>query len=326
MMNRSKDARRRLREEIWPAVRDALSRNWLLKLVCLGLAFAVWQTIRENTGFEAVVTDVPVRIVPGEGLAVLDQSVDAVSVRFRGSREDIRYLTRDQVAVKVSLAGQTDRLRQTVRLTPRQVETPSRAHPVFFEPEEITVTMDREVERSLPVKASFEGRLPDGVELEKALCMPAFVKVRGAERTLQDAELVRTAPISLDGRYLPFKTHAAVVVSGQAWKVEPERVLVDLALIERVATQRVENVFVRPMLMSDDSRVVRIRPEKVAMVLRGSPQRIAGLSDKDVFAYIDCSGLTEAAQYDLPVRADLPFGVQAGSIEPPVVQVTVIKL
>ncbi len=326
MTDKTKPGPKRLRKNAWILLRETMSRNLILKLVCLALAFAVWQSIRENTSFEAVVTDVPVKIAVDEGLAILDQSIDVVSVRFRGSREDLRFLSRDQVSVEVDLSGRTDRLRQTIRLTPRHVGAPSRAHAVFFEPAEVTVTIDREVERALPVKAAFEGELPEGIEVEKAVCIPASVKVRGAERLLQGIEQIRTEPISLDGRYLPFKTHASVVVPGPSWKADPDRVLVELNLIERVATQRVENIYVRPLLTSDDSRVVKIRPEKVTLILRGSPQRISALNVKEVYAYIDCSELTEPAQYEVPVRADLPFGIQVDKIEPPVVQVVVKKM
>ena len=326
MMKRAFAGWSRIRGRGWTLVRNAATRNWIPKLVCLALAFAVWQSIRENTGFEAVVTVVPVRITAGEGLAVLDQSADVVSIRFRGSREEIRYLSRDQVAVNVDLSGRADRLRQTVRLSPRHVKAPSSAHAVFFEPAEVTVTIDREVERALPVKVAFEGTLPEGVEIERAVSIPPSVKVRGAERMLQELEQIRTAPVSLDGRYLSFKTHASVAAPGPAWKTEPDRVLVELSLVERVVTQRVENIFVRPMLTSDDSRVVKIRPDKVALTLRGSPRRMADLKLQEVYAYIDCSELTEAAQYEVPVRVDLPFGVQAEAIEPAVVQVVVKKM
>jgi len=109
-------------------------------------------------------------------------------------------------------------------------------------------------------------------------------------------------------------------------ETDPDRVLVELNLIERVATQRVENIYVRPLLTSDDSRAVKIRPEKVTLILRGSPQRIADLNVQEVYAYIDCSELTEPAEYEVPVRADLPFGVQVDKIDPPVVQVVVKKM
>jgi len=303
-----------------------MTRNWFLKLLCLVLAFAVWQGIRESTSFEVVVADIPLLVTAGDGHAVLEQSSDVVSIRFRGSREDISYISRDQISVEVDISERADRLRQSIKLVPRYVKMPSRAHAVGFYPSEVTVTIDREVERLLPVKAAFEGTLPEGIQLEKAVCEPASVRIRGAEQRLLDLEQVRTVPISLDGRYNTFNTHVAVAANGQPWTADPGRVSVELELVERVASRRIEKNQVRPLLASDDTRVVKIRPEKVDIVLRGSPQRIENLEIRDVYAYVDCTEMTEPAEYEVPVRVDVPTGVQVEKIEPPIVQVVVKKM
>lgn len=305
---------------------ETMTRNWILKLLCVVLAFAVWQSVRASISFERVVANIPLVVTAGDGHAVLDQSSDVVSIRFRGSREDISFISRDQVALEVDISDRPDHLRQTIRLLPRHVKTLSRAQAIRLYPAEVTVTMDREVERLLPVKAAFEGMLPDGIQLEKAVCVPASVRVRGAEQRLLDLEQVRTVPISLDGRYNSFKTHVAVAANGQPWTAEPARVSVELELVERVADRRIENIQVRPLLASDDSRVVKIRPEKVDIILRGSPQRVESLKMADVYAYVDCTELAEPAEYEVPVRVDVPLGVQVEKIEPSVVQVVVKKM
>jgi len=303
-----------------------VTRNGIVKVLCLVLAFAVWQWIRESTSFDVVVADIPLTVTAGNGHAVLEQSSDVVSILFRGSREDLRYISRDQIFVEVDISERADRLRQTIKLVSRYVKTPSRAHAVGFYPSEIMVVTDREVERHLPVKAVFEGTLPEGIQLEKAVCVPASVRIRGAEQRLRDLEQVRTVPIHLDGRYNSFKTHVAVAANGQPWTAEPERVTVQMELVERVSTRRIEKNQVRPLLASDDARVVKIRPEKVGIVLRGSPQRIENLNTRDVYVYVDCTELTESAEYEVPVRVDVPPGVQVEKIEPPIVQVVVKKM
>ncbi len=304
----------------------SLTRHWMMKLFCIVLAFAVWQSVRENISFEVVVADVPVTVTAGDGRAVSDQSADTVNITFRGSRDDIRFISSDQVEVKVDISNHPDRLRQTVKFSPRYVKAPSHAHAVQFDPPEVTVTVDREVERVLPVKAVLEGELPQGIQMEQTVCTPASVKVRGAERLLSELEQVRTVPVSLDGRYNSFKTHVAIASSGQPWTVSPERVTTEVLLVERVASRRIDNSYVRPLLASDDTRVVKIRPEKVSVTLRGSPQRIEELNARDVYTYIDCTALTEPADYEVSVRADAPAGLQIEKIEPAAVKVTVKKM
>lgn len=304
---------------------QAVSRNWLMKSSCLVLAFFVWQSVRESTSFEVVVADIPVAVAAGPGLAVLEQSTDTVSIRFRGSRDDIRFISADQVEVKLDFSGRSGRFRQALKFSPRFVKAPSQVHAVQFDPAEVVVTVDNEVERVLPVRAVFEGALPQGIQMEKSLCTPATVKVCGAEQLLSVLEQVRTVPISLDGRYNSFKTHVAVAAASQPWTVTPDRVTVDVEMVERVAERKIENSVVRPLLASDDTRVVKIRPETVSVTVRGSPKQIDELNEQDVYTYVNCTELTEPADYEVPVRADLPAGLQIEKIEPAAVNVTVKK-
>ena len=193
----------------------------------------------------------------------------------------------------------------------------------FDNPPEVNVTVDREVERAVPVKASFEGSLPEGIQLENAVCDPASIRIRGAEQTLRNLEQVRTAPVSLQDRFISFKTHVAVAANGQPWVALPDRVSVSVNLVEYVDTRRMEDIPVRPLLASGASRMVTIRPEKVVVVFRGSLQRLEQLNARDLYLYIDCTELTEPTEYEVPVRVDMPPGIQVEKIEPSVVQVTV---
>ena len=113
-------ARRFSLKPLWKRI----SHNGLIKILCLGMAFVVWQSVRETTSFEEVVSDIPVTVTAGEGRAVLDQSADTVSIRFRGSREDVRFISSDRIQVHIDLSERMDRLRQVVKLSPRYVKAP----------------------------------------------------------------------------------------------------------------------------------------------------------------------------------------------------------
>ena len=182
------------------------------------------------------------------------------------------------------------------------------------------------MKRALPVRAVFEGELPQGIQLEKTLCLPASVEVRGAERLLAELEQVRTLPISFAGRSSSFKTYVALDSASQPWTVFPDHVNVEVVLVERVATRRFENSEVRSLLGSDDMRVVKIFPETVSVTVRGGPQKVAEVTARDVYTYIDCTELAEPAEYEVPVRVDVPAGLQIETIDPATVQVTVKKM
>ncbi|MDH3346074.1 MAG: CdaR family protein [Kiritimatiellaceae bacterium] len=323
MNNRLKPALRQLMNTDLAPLWDMMSRNWIVKLICLVLAFVVWQVIRENTSKEVVVSDIPVVIRTGNGHAVLDQSTDVVSVRFRGSRDDIQFLSRDQVAIEIDLTKRTESLRHDMKLSPRYVRAPSRAHAVDFSPSDVVVTLDREVERVLPVKAAFSGQLPESIQLGNAVCDPASIRIRGAEQKLLELEEIRTVPVRLDGRYNSFPTHVAVAVDEQSWTASPDRVTVNVELVEQSESRQIEQAVVHMLRGSGDLRLMTVVPERVAIMLKGNAQRVETLEAQDMFVYVDCSALTDPGSYDLPVRVDSPEGVQVDQVAPSMVKVTV---
>jgi YbbR domain-containing protein len=300
-----------------------MSRNWLLKLICVGLAFAVWQGIRQNNSHEMVVQEVPVRITVGKGLAVLKQSTDVVKIYFRGSSEDLRYISRDQVSLTLNITDRSS-LRQTLKFSGQDVNVPTRASAVQFEPATVTVTMDHSTSRSLPVKAVLEGTFPDGIRKEQTVCDPAVVEVHGAESQLRDLELVLTDPINIDGRRQSFETQMNVASEGKSWTVFPDRVAVKVILTEHVDERRLEGCLVRPLMLANDSRTVSIQPDRVNVVLKGPPQLIEALEVRDICSYVDCADMPEPTPYKKAVRVDLlPDGVHV-EIEPSEVTVTTL--
>ena len=301
---------------------STMSRNWMLKLMCVGLAFIVWQGVSKSNSHEVDLPEIPVTVSAGDDFAVLDLSTDVVKITFRGSEEKTQVLSRDQVSVELNITDYSS-LRQTLTFTARNVKAPSGVRAVSFDPAEVTVKLDREVNRVLPVKASLTGTLPEGIQMEQFICDPATVRVRGAESLLKTLEMVRTDPIRMDGRYQTFKTHVNIASDGQAWSASPDRVSVQLVLNEYCATRTVEGCLVRPMLASGVRRVVTIRPEQVDVVLKGAPERIEAVGLQDLVTYVECTDLADLTEYEASVRVDLPPGVEVEQIEPSVVQVTV---
>ena len=302
-----------------------VTRHWVMKLCCAALAFGIWQEIRENTSFEMLVTDVPVTISAGQHWAVMDQSVETVNIHFRGAREDLRFISRDDLQVQIDIP-RSGIQKQTIKFQSHYVRASSRVQIVQFDPPDITVTIDREVECVLPVKAVFDGELPAGIQLEKSECTPATVRVRGAEQLLRDLELVRTVPVNLDGRYNSFSAQATIADAREFWNATPERVSVDVTLTERVMTRQFDRIAIRFLGSAENSNPIRIAPEFAAVQLSGGSAEIEKLTPADIYLYVDCSALPAAGEYELPVHAYVPAGYKAERIEPAVVKVTVKKL
>lgn len=306
----------------------ALRRNGGMKLAALLLASVLWYSIREAISFETVLNDVPIDILHDDGWAVLDRSDETVDIRFRGSRADIANVSREQTKVIVDMKGLATGGQHLVPLRPDHVKIGgSGARAVYLRPERITVSLDREGERPVPVKADIQGAVPDGYEVEKIVCTPASVLLKGPLARLQEVDMLRTQPIDFEGRVQSFKVRKSVAPPSSVWtaRMEPDRVLVEVALKESAALRTMENVPIKLLALPGSKSAGRVDPTRVNVVLQGRSEILGAMSVAQMRAYVDGSDLTTPARYDLPVQIHLVgvSGVRVISIEPQSVAVTI---
>lgn len=300
-----------------------LSDKWLL-ITCLVLAFFAWQGIRKNTGFQIEIKDVEVVIDVPKNWAVWEKSVQKVNILFRGSPEEIRYLNNEQLRVVIPVSDPKHDDEMIIRLSSAYLKNPTGAKVVSFSPSEITVKLDEESRRLLPVKAVHEGALPNGLDIKNIVCTPASVRVTGARKLLDTMDSVPTKPLSLENRQASFKESVAVALPYPGkMRVDPDWVSVEFQLYTEDSTKTFRNIPVRTMCAPGEQRQINIHPQTIHITVRGHQQQIEQLKPEELFAYVGCHNLTESTEYDLPVTVDLPAGMQAVQTDPPAVHVQI---
>ncbi len=302
----------------------ALRKDKNLILLCIAMAFIAWQSIRKNIGFEVSVSNIVVDVDVPPGWAVWEKSVHRVNVLFRGSREDIRYLNNEQLRVRIPVPDPERGRELNIRLTEKMLRNPTTAKVVRFSPPEVVIKLDQESERLLPVKATLNGSLPAGLEIEKIACTPASVRITGAREVIDAMESIHTEPIDLRDRQASFKESVPVaLLEAGRMRVDPEWVSVELTLEARSSTRIFEQVPIRVLSASGEHRMIAVQPQSITLTVRGQQQRMEQLRSADIFAYVSCAELSESTGYDLPVVVDLPSGLQLVKTEPAVVHVDI---
>jgi hypothetical protein len=292
------------------------------------LAFLAWQGIRSNIGFEVSVSNIAVDVDVPDGWAVWDKSVSKVNILFRGSREDIRYLNNEQLRVVIPVPDPEQGKEMVVELKSRFLENPTSANAkvIRFSPDQVIVKLDQEGAKLLPVKATVNGSLPEGLEVERMVCTPATVRVTGAKQVLDAMENIHTEPIELKNRQSSFKESVQIdLPQNSRLTIDPEWVTVEFALEMRSSTTVLEKIPVRILCAPGERRTIDVQPQAINVTVRGQQQRLEQIRSVDVFAYVSCMELAESTGYDLPVVVDLPSGVQLVKTEPPVVHVQIGK-
>lgn len=290
-------------------MREVLLNNIRLKLLALVLAIFSWYAIRATINYEIIIPDIPVEFKIGDGWAVLRQSAGSVRVTFRGSQENIRLIDPKQIKAQIdlrtnSLAGSYD-----VRLRLENIKGAHSVRPVRIEPEIIQISTDRESEKPVPVKSRTTGK-PFAGEVEKTVCEPAVVLLRGPAQQLTQTEWVYTEPVDVEGRLESFTKRCRVLPPSNTWTpvIEPPEIKVNVQIAVKNDVLELNNIPVEVVVHPSAAFKAETIPDQVNVVLTGKAENLDELKKSPPKVFVDCVDLDPSLTYDLPVLVFLPAG------------------
>lgn len=176
-----------------------------LKLVSLVLATCTWFFVKGITSDWRLIEGVPLEVKARTGLTVLQASASTINVIVRGTREDVRQVSRQDLSAVVDLSQDNRVGPIAVKLTPKLIRHSRRVQVSEIDPPEVTVNVDQMIERELPVHLRTSGELPPGLSIERKLIEPKMIRERGPKTLLNSMTSVSTLPIDVTGRGTSFR-------------------------------------------------------------------------------------------------------------------------
>ncbi len=283
-----------------------------------------WYAIRQATSYEALIKDVPLSVQRGDGWSVLDRSAAKVDILFSGTLQDLRALNRDQIKVEIDTRDIKTAGTSVHRIAPRHVTYAGGARVARIDPDLVRLSMDREVVKTVPVRADIVGSPPEGIEVVKVECAPATAEVHGPRQRLEAVDSIRALPIDLEGRMRSFQLTQRLQEPSANWsaRVEPSEVRISVTLVERRSSRTVGPVRVRPLLGAGESTAFSMTPAEVTVRLEGEVSALEQLKETQLLAFVDCANVNGMASTGLTVRISAPVGLRAVAVDPPTVSVS----
>ncbi len=138
------------------------------------------------------------------GLTVTGSPLKGIEVRIRGSESDIRSLSSHKLSYRVDLSHADIGIR-TFPIDKNLITLPKDITIIKIDPSSLTVRIEKEITKELPVIISFADKPGKGFIVMDAIAKPDSVIVRGPEDILSPLEKVSTKPIDLKGVSESFK-------------------------------------------------------------------------------------------------------------------------
>ncbi len=211
-------------------------RNIGLKMAALGLGTLLWLTFSGHQIERRIYVPLSFSNLPPQ-LQLTGDQLDTVSVYVRGDENVVASLREGDIHVVVNLAG-AEKGSNLVPLQAEQVVAPPGLQVAMIDPDTVTVTLEKVVRRSVPVRPSIDGQPPDGFRLTGVLVTPPTVTVEGPESQAGEALAAVTESISIANRTTSFEEVVGVGLTQTQWRVvQPRTVRVTVQIAPAAAEE-----------------------------------------------------------------------------------------
>ncbi|HUE76321.1 MAG TPA: CdaR family protein [Longimicrobiales bacterium] len=213
------------------------TENWALKLAAVALALLLWMAVRANTPKRAVFRNVPVEVdLRDPDWRLLGEPVPStVSVTVTGPTGELMALAADPPHIVLPVERVNDSI-ETQVVPPQWIRVPrglDRTRIDGLRPDTIRLRYERLATRTLPVRVTTRGDLPEGLALALPIrTTPPTVQVRGPARTLTALDTVPLLPVDLSGLRAATNVPATVdTIALEGFSISPSEVNVMLRVV-----------------------------------------------------------------------------------------------
>lgn len=292
-----------------------------LKLLAFALALTFWIQVAGQPVVERGI-DVPLGFENVPDLLYVGSDLpDSVRVRVRGAANIVSGLQPGDVVAAIDLAEERPGRRRLFDMFAGRVRVPFGVEVTQVFPATITVSLESVGEpRTVTVVPDIQGMPAEGFAVGRISTTPETVQVVGPESRLAEVAEAFTEPVAIDGASERVQATVTVGVADPMIRLGiPGSARVTVEIVRAPAERIVRSVAVRP---EGSARAVSIEPDSVTVGVRGPQDRLAGLENTEIGAFVDLAGL-QPGRYNLPVTAVGSAGIGVTHIDPSRVTVTV---
>ncbi len=299
--------------------RDFFGRDWVLKVISLAFAILLWFFVVGEEKAE-VTMSIPLEIVNvPQHLIIANDIPPSVEVRVYGPRSMIRRLNLQRISKVIDLQDASPG-EMMVHITADSLPLPSGVRAMRIQPSNITIFLDRLIQKTLPVKPVLSGRSAPYFEVSSVEVEPKLVTISGPAAELRNLHEITTLPVDLGGANETFSREAGLDFQGlhiTAEDVGAVKVTVSITPIS--GSRKIKHV---PVVLSKKPRGASWWPREVSVVLKGPLARLKDLKPEDIKVNISTENLSPGVHKVEP-KCSIPEGFELVKVIPKSVQVTV---
>ena len=257
-----------------------------------------------------------------EGLIVTNGPFTGIEVHVRGPKSIIRTLSDLKIQYTIDLSGVNIGV-NFIPIHQAKIPLPNGVSILKINPDSITVKVENEIKKKLPVNISLTGKPAKGFMVVGSKAKPMSVILRGSEDTLSQMDKVSTQPINIKGLSGSFKKEVALDLVENLKLVDSSKIiLANVFIEEQLTTKTFDNI---PVQGDGSLYIYRITPPVITIKVKGPVNMIEKLyGSNGVQVYVDLKGLKPGV-YNKRATITLPVKTTLIDAKPEIFKVKIIR-
>jgi YbbR domain-containing protein len=226
----------------------------------------------------------PEHVTPG--LIVNGLAAEGVEVRLRGPRSALEKLSASGLTYQLGLQKLEAGLHQ-VPVNMQTVELPPEVTVVSAVPAQVTVRLEAESIKAVPVAASVEGSPGKGYMVANLMVTPETVQLQGPASRMRSLETIATKPIDVGGLTETIRREAALALPQGVETLSGQRITVEIVIHQATRSHRFTDL---PVKGRNTAYAYTISPQAITITVSGPYHAIESLAEKkelDIFVDLD---------------------------------------
>ncbi len=298
-----------------------MKRNFLMVLLSAVIAFGLWFYVvtvvspeHEDTYYQVPVVFDGQSLLTERGLMVTENQNPTVTLTLSGNRTDLNKLNSGNIKViadlsKISETGE-QRLNYTVTYPSNLLS--GAVQEVSKDPKYITLTVERQISKEIPVRVSYSGSVPEDFLADKeniVLDYPS-VRITGPQPVIDQIEQARVE-VDLTDRTESFsEDYRFQLCDREGNPVDAGNVQTDVAQVNlTMKIQRVKEILLTLTVIDGGgatSKTSKIAIEPLTIKVSGSEKVLAELTELNI-GTVNLGEITDGYMGTFPIK--LPSGV-----------------
>jgi YbbR domain-containing protein len=240
-----------------------------------------------------------------------------VEIQASGSGLMLSSIDAKNLRVSLDLAGVRPGM-STYTLSSKDFGLPRNVEVDRVTPSRVILSVDRLMQKALPVRLEYRGVLESDLRLVEAQLLPDEVVVTGPRTRVEALEVVETAPVDRASLSAGVNERTLDLLSPGGLVQTPRTAVAAQIVVERELSERAfTDVAVE---LKGTERRWRVEPARIRLVVRGPKSEMGRLELAPGAVYVDPTGFTGSEARDVPPEVTLPPGFELVSLDPATVR------